>query len=164
MAMLNIQRVNIFWNRCYQWCSCSSWIWRYHGDICIWLQQSESNILFICSLLFISILGTWDSVFEIIILLGGCVAHQFLMEFWNPCLLLAIFGDIRYPPAIKRGNWKSPINRGFYGNIIHKPRIFECHILSYITMFCFPKRNQFNTAIEHGPFIVDLPIKIGDFP
>ena len=36
--------------------------------------------------------------------------------------------------------------------------------MPYIAMFCFPERNQFNIAIEHGPFIVDLPIKNGDFP
>ena len=60
--------------------------------------------------MFISILGTWDSVSELLI-----VGDVRLTSFWTGILEpLPLVGDIRYFPAIKRGNWTSPTNRGFF--------------------------------------------------
>ena len=88
--------------------------------------------------MFISILGTWDSVSELLI-----VGDVRLTSFWTGILEpLPLVGDIRYFPAIKRGNWTSPTNRVFfifYGKIIHKRRIFECRILQ-----CFVFRRETN--------------------
>ena len=109
--------------------------------------------------MFISILGTWDSVSELLI-----VGDVRLTSFWTGILEpLPLVGDIRYFPAIKRGNWTSPTNRVFFFLWENHPQT-EDFRMPYIAMFCFPERNQFNIAIEHGPFIVDLPIKNGDFP
>ena len=73
-----------------------------------------------------------------------------------------------YPPGIKHGNGKSPHKTEVSSWEIHGTKwgIFQQAMFDYRRVINNDQYTLwlFNIAMENGPFIEGLPIKIGDFP